>query len=727
MLRPKHMLIFVLLFFLVVSSGFAQNRSKIKQQTPTVTGSTGLFNLPTADSLRRGEFSFSLAGTEFNREPGDLDITLFPVSFTVGLHDRIEMFASYEIYKRVHNDGLRVNRADAYRFVPGLTFVPLSPAQLASGERISYYNDTPFMDLGFGDGPGDLRLGFKFNLLSERRGDGVGLAIQPRFKFAVDADPTDRRQGLSPGLNDYGFDLIFSKDAGASTFTLTGGLTFAEDSAVLERQDSINYGLGIDIPLGTKKVHFIGELLGSIFYGDRDTGFVDVRRNFAGALVSIPTTVRANPRSPADAYGGLRFFPARWVAVGAAYNYYINRRAAMPGRTITDRHGWLAQVVFQRKINRPPTADCSIDSPTVIESNTVGLSADVFDSDDDVLTVTWRSSVGRLTPQDTSATFDSTGVSPGNYTIMAEVSDGEATASCSVDVTVEKNKKPPTINCQPSTVQITEGESTTLTAQASDPNGDALTYSWTVDGQSVTNNSPTFEFGSAGRSIGNHTVTVTVTDVDGMSASCSFTVTINRRPNSNPTVSLSLNPTQVNACEQTVTATATASDPDGDPLTYSWTVDGQPHPGTGPSITIDTCGMAGGNHTVTVTVRDDRGGSASDTKSFAVREVITIQVDRRLDNIAKAQLDEIALKLQQNPELRAKATGHTDDRGSEQANERVGLRRANLVKDYLVKEHNIDPARIEALSAGESQPAADNSTAEGRKQNRRVVVELYVP
>jgi OmpA-OmpF porin, OOP family len=57
----------------------------------------------------------------------------------------------------------------------------------------------------------------------------------------------------------------------------------------------------------------------------------------------------------------------------------------------------------------------------------------------------------------------------------------------------------------------------------------------------------------------------------------------------------------------------------------------------------------------------------------------------------------------------------------------VGQRRADAVKNYLVTQHNLDANRIEALSAGESQPIADNATAEGRRQNRRVEIELFVP
>ena len=99
----------------------------------------------------------------------------------------------------------------------------------------------------------------------------------------------------------------------------------------------------------------------------------------------------------------------------------------------------------------------------------------------------------------------------------------------------------------------------------------------------------------------------------------------------------------------------------------------------------------------------------------------------RLDNIAKSNLDEISLQMQQNSRLKARIIGYTDDRGSEQINQRTGLRRAEAVKNYLVVEQGIDPSRFEVLSAGETQPIADNTSPEGRSQNRRAEIELFVP
>ena len=382
--------------------------------------------------------------------------------------------------------------------------------------------------------------------------------------------------------------------------------------------------------------------------------------------------------------------------------------------------------------NRPPTLNCVTGSGslTVTEGTSVKISANAQDPDrNDELSFDWTASAGgRLSADNGSVTFDSAGLDPGIYTVGLTVRDKkQATAVCAVDLNIEKNKQAPVISCDQASTSVNVGESTTLRTTASDANRDTLSYRWSVDGSSISNDQSSFEFGTSGRPQGAHSVTVTVTDVDGMSASCDFNVTISRPTNRDPTVTLSLDKQQVFAGE-TINATASASDPHDDPLTPSWSVDNQSRPGTSLRLAVNTSGMSGGSHSVTVTVRDDRDGRATDTKSFSVTEKIVIQINQlRPDNIAKAQLDEIALKMQQSPQLRATITGHTDDRGGERGNVRYGQRRADAVKDYLVRENDISEGRIETKSAGESQPMADNSTAQGRQENRRVEVELSVP
>jgi outer membrane protein OmpA-like peptidoglycan-associated protein len=99
----------------------------------------------------------------------------------------------------------------------------------------------------------------------------------------------------------------------------------------------------------------------------------------------------------------------------------------------------------------------------------------------------------------------------------------------------------------------------------------------------------------------------------------------------------------------------------------------------------------------------------------------------RLTNIAKAILDEVALRMKQEPTSTALVIGYTDDRENTGPNRDLDRRRAEAVRDYLVSRHGIDASRITVEGRGTSDPIGDNTTAEGRLRNRRVVIRLILP
>jgi outer membrane protein OmpA-like peptidoglycan-associated protein len=99
----------------------------------------------------------------------------------------------------------------------------------------------------------------------------------------------------------------------------------------------------------------------------------------------------------------------------------------------------------------------------------------------------------------------------------------------------------------------------------------------------------------------------------------------------------------------------------------------------------------------------------------------------RLTNIAKAILDEVALRMKQEPSSTALVIGYTDDRENTGPNADLDRRRAEAVRDYLVTRHGIDPSRITVEGRGTQEPVGDNTTAEGRLRNRRVVIRLILP
>jgi OOP family OmpA-OmpF porin len=94
-----------------------------------------------------------------------------------------------------------------------------------------------------------------------------------------------------------------------------------------------------------------------------------------------------------------------------------------------------------------------------------------------------------------------------------------------------------------------------------------------------------------------------------------------------------------------------------------------------------------------------------------------------IDAAGREALDDVAAVLRQNPSLRVELGGHTDSQGTEAYNRGLSDRRAEAARSYLVAE-GIAASRLEAKGFGESNPAADNATAEGRHFNRRTQVEV---
>ncbi|MBO5546549.1 MAG: OmpA family protein [Bacteroidales bacterium] len=88
---------------------------------------------------------------------------------------------------------------------------------------------------------------------------------------------------------------------------------------------------------------------------------------------------------------------------------------------------------------------------------------------------------------------------------------------------------------------------------------------------------------------------------------------------------------------------------------------------------------------------------------------------------AKASLDKFATEMSDMTETGITVYGHTDNVGSEAANRKISLQRAESVGNYL-NSKGIAKSRITMQGMGYDQPVADNSTEAGRAQNRRVEV-----
>jgi OOP family OmpA-OmpF porin len=89
----------------------------------------------------------------------------------------------------------------------------------------------------------------------------------------------------------------------------------------------------------------------------------------------------------------------------------------------------------------------------------------------------------------------------------------------------------------------------------------------------------------------------------------------------------------------------------------------------------------------------------------------------------RAKLDDLVSKMTGiNLEV-VIAVGHTDAVGSDSYNQKLSIRRADAVKNYLTTK-GIEKNRVYTEGKGEKQPVADNKTREGRAKNRRVEIEV---
>jgi outer membrane protein OmpA-like peptidoglycan-associated protein len=120
----------------------------------------------------------------------------------------------------------------------------------------------------------------------------------------------------------------------------------------------------------------------------------------------------------------------------------------------------------------------------------------------------------------------------------------------------------------------------------------------------------------------------------------------------------------------------------------------------------------------------------SDLDDYVVQSTATVNFkvgSAVLSPEAKASLDEVANAATTLKGYTIEVTGFASSDGSTKMNKTLSERRAQAVKDYLIENHNIPLRRMStSYGYGELQAVADNSTREGRQQNRRVEVKLLV-
>ena len=114
------------------------------------------------------------------------------------------------------------------------------------------------------------------------------------------------------------------------------------------------------------------------------------------------------------------------------------------------------------------------------------------------------------------------------------------------------------------------------------------------------------------------------------------------------------------------------------------------------------------------------GATVNKKGCWALKGLLLFDFDKSaIKPEAHPLLDEVAIILETNPEIKGEIRGHTDSTGSAEYNQQLSEKRAKAVDKYL-ENKGIDSSRWTIKGYGASQPIASNETEEGRQENRRV-------
>jgi hypothetical protein len=185
---------------------------------------------------------------------------------------------------------------------------------------------------------------------------------------------------------------------------------------------------------------------------------------------------------------------------------------------------WRLQLVSPES-NSPPTIESVFPTAAITlvkgEKSTFTVIASDPDAGDEV-SYSWNVNDEEQAESEGSYQLDTTSMDPGNYTVTAVVYDSHihpesGVVSVSFPVTVTAApvaNRPPVINSATPTgsISIVAGSSLNLSVSASDPDGDALTYRWTVDGNVQGGSSSSFQYAPGDEGVGSHAIVVSADD-----------------------------------------------------------------------------------------------------------------------------------------------------------------------------------------------------------------------
>ncbi len=408
----------------------ASSNDETRPALPTFFGDTGLWFVPTADTTARGRWSASVFRINVDRQQGLSDLSHIGLTGSYGATDRLELFASWRALTRIDRDLSPI-------FVPNATY----------GGVINNY---PFVrDSWTKNLRGDLVFGGKYNLVSQSRGEPMGLA----FRLMAKAPSGIRRNGAGTGRWDLHADVIASREVNEAVELTgsTGGVKRGDPDA-FNLSDGMRWGVGAAFP-SRSPLRALVEWHGEWFFNT----FTTARLPLVASDRSVVPYQSAR-RDQAEVTLGAVWQAPRGMFVHAGVNYSMGIDAAsVGGRTFDTRpwgfdvslgwHGGVKKYVPPPPPSPPappatPVAPPAPAPPAAVNHNPVftgpitcnpcpvetgktsQLGAQATDEDHDPLKYRWSAPAGTFSPQDQPNTTWTAPNQEGSVPLTVTADDG---------------------------------------------------------------------------------------------------------------------------------------------------------------------------------------------------------------------------------------------------------------------------------------------------------------